>query len=109
LIPEDMPPPVEDELLAKLQDAIRRQLRAEGIAEGTPVSLHRYRQALLASVEASEIAHQIYEFPYVKQTHDQLPCGLKELAAHDGGERKAPYGGSNGNGNPAEARTASGR
>jgi hypothetical protein len=80
LNPEDRPPPQpESELLKRLQDAIKAQLHLEGVEPGTPVTMQRYREALLASPEASELAHTIYELPYVGQKKAEY--GLKELAA----------------------------
>jgi hypothetical protein len=77
------------ELESNLHEAIKRQLRSEGMPEGTPVSMLRYRQALLASSEACEYAHLLYETTHGGE-QPPLPCGLKEIPT--------PGGRVNGNG-----------
>jgi hypothetical protein len=74
-----------EKLIDRLMEGVRRQLRSEGVAPGTPITMLQWRQAFLRSEpEIIEIAHQLYELPYMEPEKGQiLPCGLKEIASSE--------------------------
>jgi hypothetical protein len=84
--------------------AIREQLRAEGVPEGTEVDLRRCRLALLASERGLEIAHTLYEqsaqIPHSSPgtSDEDVPSALDPARLQYGLRELPQSNGTNGNG-----------